>query len=369
MNTLEKLKVLGAGAKYDTSCGGDNRKTHPEMPVYGIYNAVAYGKCMPLLKVLQSNHCIHDCRYCANSGCVKKASFRPRELAGVFQNFLRKGYVEGLFLSSAIDRDPEQAAARMIETAEIVRAGGFKGYIHLKALPGISRSSLGRLCGLADRVSINVEAPSRGRMNELSSTKNFGTDILRRMAWLGEMKGKGRMRNFTTQFVLGANDETDIEYLRMSRWMCSNLGLWRSYFSAFSPVMGTPLEDREKENPKREHALYQADWLHRVYGFGLEEVESLADEDGFLPLEKDLKMCYANGRKTAYPVDVNRASFSELLRVPGIGPVGAERIVKRRHRGVNVSGLGELRDMGVVVKRAMNFIVLDGGRQSRLCDY
>ncbi|MFH1447944.1 MAG: radical SAM protein [Candidatus Micrarchaeota archaeon] len=370
MNTLEKLKILGAGAKYDTSCGGDERKRYPEKPVYGIYNAIAYGKCMPLLKVLQSNHCIHDCKYCFNSRDCKRTSFEPGELAGVFRNFLSKGYVEGLFLSSGVVGDPDLAVEKVIETAEIVRKGGFGGYMHLKALPGVSRSNLERLGELADRVSINIEAPSKGRLNELSGTKDFRIDILRRMGWLGEMKRKGRLKNFTTQFVLGANDESDIEYLDTCRWMYGKLGLWRAYFSAFSPVKGTPLGHKKGENPLREHALYQADWLYRVYRFAFEEVRGMVDESGFLPLGKDLKLHYANGVMANCPVDVNSAKFSELLRVPGIGPRSAERIMKKRTAGKRITGIGELKTMGVVVKRAMNFIIMDGGgRQGRLFEY
>ncbi|MFH0817479.1 MAG: radical SAM protein [Candidatus Micrarchaeota archaeon] len=372
MNTLEKLKILGAGAKYDTSCGGDERKKNPEQPLYGIYNAIAYGKCFPMLKVLQTNNCVHDCKYCVNS-CKgrERATFEPRELAGVFGNFLQKRYVEGMFLSSAVGGDPDIATERMIETAEIVRGKlGFGGYIHLKALPGTSRDYIERLCELANRVSINVEAPSAGRMNELSSTKAFRTDILRRMGWLGEMKRRGRLTNFTTQFVVGANGESDLEYLRMSKRMYENFDLWRAYFSSFSPVKGTGLEARNAENPMREHALYQADWLLRVYGFGFGEIESIAGKDERLPVGKDLKMAYAEARKDLYPVDVNEAKFSELVRVPGIGTISANRILRARAEGKKISSLSELKGMGVAIKRANCFVTVDGSaRQSRLGEY
>ena len=372
MNTLEKLKILGAGAKYDTSCGGDERKKHPEQPLYGIYNAIAYGKCFPMLKVLQTNSCAHDCKYCVNS-CRERAraTFEPGELAGVFGEFAKKGLVEGLFLSSAVGGDPDLASERMLETAEIVRGKlGFGGYIHLKALPGASRDCIERLCGLANRVSINIEAPSAGRMNELSSTKAFRNDILRRMGWLGQMKRSGRLTNFTTQFVVGANGESDLEYLQMCEWMYGNLGLWRAYFSSFSPVRGTGLERRIAESPLREHALYQADWLLRVYGFRFEEIEGLTGKGGRLPVGEDLKLKYANSRKELYPVEVNEAKFSELIWVPGIGPTSASRIMKARNAGKKISGLRELGDFGVALKRATNFIVIDGaGRQSRLGEY
>ncbi len=372
MNTVEKLKILGASAKYDTSCGGDERRKRPEQPQYGIYNAIAYGKCFPMLKVLQTNACVHDCKYCINS-CKgrEKTAFEPRELANVFGNFLRMGYVEGMFLSSAVGDDPDLATEKMIETAEIVRGGlGFGGYIHLKALPGSSRDYVERLCELANRVSINIEAPSAGRMNELSSTKAFRNDILRRMGWLGEMKRIGRLTNFTTQFVVGANGESDLEYLRMSKWMYGHFGLWRAYFSSFSPVPGTGLEKRVPENPLREHALYQADWLLRDYGFEVEEVEEIVGENGRLPVGEDLKMTFAEARPDAYPVDVNDAKFSELVRVPGIGPTSANRIVRARNEGKRITSIGDLRTAGVALKRAANFITIDGnGRQSRLGGY
>lgn len=372
MNTLEKLRILGSGAKYDTSCGGDNRKKNPEIPTHGIYNAIAYGKCMPMLKVLQTNSCIHDCRYCVNS-CKKenRATFEPVELSNLFGNFLQKGYVEGLFLSSAVAGDPDAASERMIETAELIRGKlGFRGYIHLKALPGVSRDNLERLCSLANRVSINIEAPSTGRLNELSGTKEFKTDILRRMGWLSGLKRQGKLTNFTTQFVVGANGESDLEYLQMCRWMYEHLELWRAYFSSFSPVSGTPLERGAAASPLREHALYQADWLYRVYGFGFGELEDMADDDGFLPLGTDLKLSYANANCDRYPVDINSAPFTELVTVPGIGPLSAERIVKKRNAGGRIAGLGELREMGVALKRAMNYITIDGSmRQSRLGEY
>ncbi len=372
MNTLEKLAVLGSGAKYDTSCGGDERKKHPEKPVYGIYNAIAYGKCVPLLKVLVTNRCIHDCRYCVNTcGNRIKADFELRELAGVFGNFLRKGYIEGMFLSSAVCGDPDSSGEKIIEAAEIVRKEmKFRGYIHLKALPGMSRENLERMCMLADRVSINIEAPSSGRLNELSSTKEFGTDIMRRMEWLSEMKKTGKLANFTTQFVVGANGESDLEYMQMCRRLYMGFGLWRAYFSSFSPVKGTGLEAMPAENPAREHALYQADWLYRVYGFRFFELEALAGKSGNFPLGKDLKLELANANPSLYPIDVNSAPFSELIRVPGIGPKSAENLLRKRNSGKRISGLGELRSLGVVVKRASNFIEMDGfGKQCRLFEF
>ncbi|MFH1471108.1 MAG: radical SAM protein [Candidatus Micrarchaeota archaeon] len=371
MSTMEKLKILGGGARYDTSCGGDDRKKHPERPLHGIYNAVAHGKCMPMLKVLQSNHCIHDCKYCPNSCKGKRTQFEPRELAGIFGEYLKRGYVEGLFLSSGVHGDPDIATERMIETAEIIRHGmKFNGYIHLKALPGVSRDYLGRLCELANRVSINIEAPSKSRLNELSSTKSFGTDILRRMEWLRGFRREGKLANFTTQFVVGANGETDLEYLGMAREMYKDFGLWRAYYSTFYPIKGTMLENRKVVDSRREHALYQADWLYRVYGMGFEEVASVAAGDGMLPVGEDLKLSYARKRSELYPVEVNNAKHAELVRVPGIGPTSANNILKARTAGKKISSLDELRIMGVVLKRAMNFVTINGNlRQSRLGEY
>jgi predicted DNA-binding helix-hairpin-helix protein len=327
---------------------------------------------MPMLKVLQTNNCIHDCRYCVNS-CKDgpRASFEPEELAWVFENFLKRGYVRGLFLSSAVSGDPDLASERMIETAELIRGKmGFRGYVHLKVLPGTSRSNVERVCSLANRVSINMEAPSRTRLSELSSTKEFKNDILRRMGWLGEMKRTGRLANFTTQFVVGANGESDMEYLSGCVRLYGGFGLWRPYFSLFKPVKGTALQGSTQGNPLREHALYQADWLLRAYGFRLEELRDIANDDGLLPLGRDLKLECAKRNGHAFPVDINSAKYGELLRVPGIGPVSAGRIVRARNEGRGIGEAAELRKMGVVLRRAEGFVEIgSSGRQSRLVEY
>jgi len=276
-------------------------------------------------------------------------------------NLYKSGIVEGLFLSSAIPTEPEIVMGKMIETLEIIRYRyRFRGYIHQKILPGSSYDSVKRASKLADRLSINIEAPSRDRLSCLSSTKDYMTDIVRRQRWLKRMEMPA---GHTTQFVVGAGDENDCEILDMLNYEYKTLDLRRGYFSAFKPCRGTALENREAAPKLREHRLYNTDFLLRKYGFPLGEVKDVLDDEGNLP-RQDPKMMIARNYFDK-PVDVNAATYDELLHVPGIGDIGAKRIIARR-KNMKIMRKRELAELGVVVKRAEAFLKIDGWSQRRI---
>lgn len=374
MGALEKLNLLGAATKYDICTSSHSRRRPTGRGRVGAptssgicHSFTPDGRCVSLLKTLFTNACYHDCRYCANStSCSKKpipTTFEPDELCRLFLDYYRRNFVEGLFLSSGVIGSADRTTEKMIETAErLRRVYHFEGYVHLKVLPGVDQSHLRALCGLADRVSVNLEAPSAGRLGELSSTKDFGNDLERRMSWISSWAPPSGQ---TTQFVLGPSGESDVEYLAQLRRLYSSFNVRRAYFSAFEPCVGTPLENSNSIPLVREHRLYEADWLLRVYGFGFDEVKSALDENGNLPLTTDVKSALATAAPDRFPLDPNEAAKEDLLRVPGIGPLSAERIVAERRRTAFAS-LAELQSMGVVTKRAAPFLELHGIRQATL---
>ncbi|MGQ9597444.1 MAG: helix-hairpin-helix domain-containing protein [Thermoproteota archaeon] len=274
-----------------------------------------------------------------------------------------RNMVQGLFLSSGIGRDPDVTMEGMIQAVEVLRGRyGFHGYIHRKILPGSSRYNVERAVQLADRVSLNVEASSETRLREVATVKNYGTDILRRQAWVRELSSS-LPSGQTTQFIVGAADETDLEIIRRMCWLYEEMDMRRVYYSAFEPIPRTELQSRPATPSWREHRLYQVDNLYRVYRYSITEIEE-ALIDGFLP-NVDPKITLAR-RFFEGPVDVNEASLYELLRVPGIGPVSARRIISLRRRGVKIRSRKQLAEAGVVLMRAQPFLKLFGSYQSVL---
>ncbi len=331
------------------------------MPADGIYPASSFdGRRTLLLKVLQSNECVNDCSYCVNR-CgrgLRRASFEPGELAGLFRKYLGEGFVEGLFLSSGVC-DPGDCMDKILETVSLVRRGGFGGYIHTKILPGASRDQVRCAAELSTRLSVNVEAPSSGRLSELSSQKDYRYDILRRMRWIrGEVR-RGRVPGGqTTQFIVGAGGESDYEILEMAGWLYGEMDLRRTYFSAFSPVSDTPLSGHPKTPGIREYRLYQADFLLREYGFRFRDL--VFDEDGCMPYNLDPKLAYALENRGFFPVDVGEADVGELMLVPGIGPKTAQRIVAARDSNLKLQSL--------IPKKALPFLAVAGTRQMSIGD-
>ncbi len=365
MEIEDKLETLSAAARFDV-CGYSGSPPAEQSPLRFIYRAVLPGGgCVSLFKVLLTNVCTNDCAYCANrvGRDCPRATFQPEELARIFIQLYERRLVQGLFLSSGIAGNASRTMEKMITTVEILRQRyGFKGYIHLKILPGASFDCVEAGCRLASRVSVNIEAPTAHHLARLSSKKNIYQGIIEPMRWVKKIIASNEMlvpAGQTTQFVVGAADETDRHLLETTEALYRELGLRRVYFSAFKPVSGTPLEDHLPTSPTREHRLYQTDRLLRSYGFSLQEVELALNDEGNLSLKRDPKIVIAQKQPWLFPVDVNKASYEELLRVPGIGPVSARRIVdaRREHR---INSMGQLRKMRVVVRRAAPYIWFKG---------
>ncbi|MGB9936343.1 MAG: radical SAM protein [Methanobacterium sp.] len=371
MMNLEKLRALGESAKYDL-CNyvSGNVETYAEGRIPGVYNSTTpNGQCMPIFKVLMTNKCSNDCKYCMNNSKSKLEFYKyePLELSRIFMEYYNKRYVEGLFLSSGIEGSIDSSMEREVEVARILRNYGYDGYIHLKILPGTSLDLIKRAMQLANRVSVNIESATEGGLEELASTKNFKIDILRRIKWINRLSKKDphlAPSGQTTQFIVGATDETDEEILKRTKWLYDKYDVRRSYFSAFNPLKDTPLEYREEPHPLRTGRLYQADYLLNSYGFSLDEL--IFDEEGNIDTQIDPKYSFALNNRDLFPLDVNSSSFDELIRVPGIGNISAKRIITLRKRGAKINKLEELRNLGVAIKRAGPFIKLNKSYQSTL---
>lgn len=385
MQTLEKLKVLSDSAKYDVACtsSGADRGAPTDGGMGNAYAAgichsfSADGRCISLLKVLLSNSCAYDCKYCVNrrSNDVPRATFEPRELADLAMNFYRRNYIEGLFLSSGILRNPDYTCEQMIEVLRILREEyRFHGYIHAKAIPGADSLLLGRLGALADRMSVNIEMPSQKSLAVLAPDKSKA-NILKPMGFItGKIKENttelARYRHTprfapagqSTQMIIGATPDTDFQILKLSEALYRRYALKRVFFSAYIPVSSDPLLPALTVKPPllREHRLYQADWLLRFYGFRADE---LLDEthQSFHPM-LDPKCNWALNHPELFPVDANLAPYEMLLRVPGVGVKGARRIITARRAGTLRTE--DLKKLGIVMKRARYFIV-GAGRGER----
>lgn len=373
MNTLQKVKVLGESARWDTcASSASNRKVKTDDRIgnaagCGICHSFTEdGKCISLWKTLYSNACSFDCKYCSNAaGCNKKpARFEPEEFAKVFMPLYVRNYVEGLFLSSAVEKDPDKTTEKMLEAVELIRSKyKFQGYVHFKVLPGTSYELIKQASEFSDRMSINLEAPNKSRMSEISSVKDYKIDILRRQAWLKRMKLHSGQ---TTQLVVGGSDETDLEILKMIDWEYENMELKRGYYSAFMPVPKTPFERKPRVELMREHHLYNVDFMLRKYNIPFREFKEVMD-DGMLP-KIDPKIALARLNFDS-GLDVNEAKWDDLIRVPGIGPQSAYRILEMQRGNVKIMKKGQLHRMGIVLKRALPFIRLDGKRQKMLHEF
>ena len=369
MVTTDRLETLVGAARFD-SCGasGSSSRTSvsPRSPMRFIHRAaLPGGGSVCLFKVLLTNICINDCGYCVNQigRDVPRCSFQPEELAKLYMEMHRKRLVQGLFLSSGIGKDASRTMEQMVNTVEILRhTYEYKGYIHLKILPGASFDCIEAGAKLADRVSVNIEAPTVRHLARLSRKKDLYSGILERMRWVKKLTDKDETivpSGQTTQFVVGAAGETDRDILHATEALYGDVGLRRAYFSAFSPVRDSRLEELRPTPPIREHRLYQVDWLFRVYGFSPGEIELTLNTEGNLPLAKDPKITVAQKQPWLFPVDINKATYQELLRVPGIGPTSAGRIVEAR-RDHSINSVQQLRKMRVVTGRAVPYIGFKG---------
>ncbi len=318
------------------------------------------GGCGRLLKVLLDGRCSYDCAYCGVRARRGGCSATPAGIADTFLRMHREGRADGLFLSSGIAGDVDLAMEGIVETGEVLRRRGFRGYLHLKVLPGASRADITDAARVASRISINIEAPSASRLSEVAGVKDYRCDIEKRQAWVAEaMPGR-----HTTQLVVGAAGESDAEILSCISRQYGRLAPARVYYSAFTPVAGTPLECREATPLWRQRRLYQVDALVHFYQFSPDLIRDVMDDDGFLP-DADPKRVLA---RDLPPVDINTAPLAAILRVPGIGPVGARRICAMRRKASLVSP-ADLRKCGIRMKDAAPFVRFGREVQARLSSF
>jgi putative DNA modification/repair radical SAM protein len=380
VDLMEKLEILSDAAKYDAACTSSGvSRTAPRGGIGSCtaaglcHSFAADGRCISLLKVLMTNACIYDCKYCVNrrSNDTRRAAFSPRELAHLTIQFYRRNYIEGLFLSSGILKNPDYTCERLIETLSLLRGEyRFGGYIHVKAIPGADDALIRRLGLLADRMSVNIELPSHQSLEKLAPDKTKNS-ILRPMGFIRSaiVESSAELVRYhsaprfapagqSTQMIIGATPDTDFQILRLTQSLYRKYALKRVFFSAYMPVQSDSLLPSIDTKPPllREHRLYQADWLLRFYGF---EASELLDEthQSFNPLI-DPKCNWALNHMEQFPVEVNTAPYELLLRVPGVGVKSAQRIVAARRRtSLDFDGL---RRIGVVLKRAQYFLLCRG---------
>lgn len=336
--------------------------------------ALPNGKRITLLKTLLTSACERDCYYCPfRAGRdFRRATLSPDEMAGAILSLHHAGIIQGAFLSSGIAGGSVRTQDRLIATAEILRAKyHFQGYLHLKLMPGAELAQVERAMQLANRVSLNLEAPNSHRLSLLAPQKEFAEELIRPLKWVDEIRRNkssfmggwnGRWPSMTTQFVVGAVGESDLELLSTTESLYKMIGLARVYYSAFNPVSDTPFESQPPASSIREHRLYQASFLLRDYGFDLEDIPF--ESSGNLPLDEDPKLAWARKHLSESPTEINRASRHELLRIPGIGLKGAKAIISARLRS-NLRELEDLHKIGIDHLRAAPFILLDGKRPSR----
>jgi predicted DNA-binding helix-hairpin-helix protein len=328
------------------------------------------GRRMRMLKTLLTSACERNCYYCPfRAGRdFHRATLKPDEMANVFTSMHAAGLVQGMFLSSGIAGGGIRAQDKILDTAEILRyKKGFNGYLHLKLMPGADKAQVERAMQIADRVSINLEAPNAIRLEGLAPSKTFLDELLQPLRWVQEIRQTSmasdawnqRWPSSTTQFVVGAAGESDLELLKTTAYLYKTLGLKRAYYSPFRPISDTPLENLPPVSKKREQRLYQASFLLRDYGFSLEDIS--VDSEGRLPLDKDPKLYWAERNLAEHPLEVNRANRADLLHIPGIGPRGVRAIVAARRRGA-LHDLEDLKKIGVNAHRAAPYILLDGRR-------
>lgn len=363
MDVLERLRILGGTAADDLDGPGSRpaARAGRAPAAAGIARvSLPGGRTVPVLRLLMTNVCELNCGYCAinRERNVRRASLRPEEVARLTAEFARRGLIAGLFLSSGVAGGPARTTERMLQAVEILRERErFRGYVHLKLMPGVSEDYVERALDLADRVSINLEAATEDALRAIAPMKDYRKLV-------GPMAAAHRLAarregalpaGQVTQVVVGAAGESDREILTTAGALYRQFRLRRVYYSAYHPVCGQVLAPPTP--PIREHRLYQADWLVRHYGF--RPADLVLDDRGNLPLRVDPKLAWALAHPERFPVEVNTADLRALLLVPGIGPISARRILSLRPE-VRVRDLRDLARLGVVVKRARHFLTLDG---------
>ena len=366
---VEKLDLLSRDSRYDLACACAPRKDeHRRRSEDGrwIYPvSLPGGGSTFLFKVLLSNKCVNNCRYCPlrADSAARRCDLTPEELARAFLSYYKAGMVSGLFLSSAVSKSPDDTMEGINRVALYLRRAEFKGYIHLKIIPGASDAAIIQSVGLATAVSLNIETAGESNFRILSTTKDYTRDIIRPIKLISALTAKGSRHagvTQTTQFVVGAANETDREILRYSWRLYKGLGLARVYFSAYQRGAGSPELPGERSGTAdsdllmREHRLYQADWLIRKYGFDAEEIP--IDTAGNLSLAEDPKEICAGMHPEFYPVNINTDNPYRLLRVPGLGQVTVGRILQFRKNGARIRSLGDLGRLNKTIRKAVAYV-------------
>jgi predicted DNA-binding helix-hairpin-helix protein len=379
-DAYEKLQILGGMASDDiltSSPDGRGRQetrkpySNPKKnPVAGVYRAsMPNGKYINLMRVMFTDFCMMGCAYCPNSIYVprKRYAFKREELAQTFMELHQRHTVNGLFLSSGIAGSGSKTTEKLVERVELIRCKyGFRGYIHMKVLPGTEYQYVEAAHRLGTRLSVNIETPTAEMMQRINPHKDLQRDILDPMDWIDRLtrESTGGTVGQATQFVVGAADESDRQIFQRIDQLYTDWNLKRVYYAPFRPARCTPLEEHPPTPSMREHRLYQMDWLKRVYQFSNAEIDLAFDRSGFLSLERDPKTAIAIEILDAFPVHLNAASKEQLLRVPGVCPTSADRIVQNRQRH-SIDNWRDLQAMGVVRKRAWPFLVFPSQRPPR----
>ena len=379
MELKRKLSILSDAAKYDVSCSssGSNRKNTANGIGQAHNSGICHswsedGRCISLLKILLTNKCIYSCEYCINrkENNVERAEFTPEEVADLTINFYKRNYIEGLFLSSGVVKSPDYTMIKLIRVAEILRnEKKFNGYIHMKAIPGASEELIERLGKLIDRMSINIELPTKSSLKMLAPQKTYES-IEKPMSFINESITQYKIDKKTirktplflpagqsTQMIVGAAGESDLTIINKASSLYEDYKLKRVFYSGFVPVIKSKYTEKIKKVPMlREHRLYQADWLMRFYKFKSNEI--LNEKNPFFDLTLDPKAFWAVQNVANFPIEINRASYDELLRVPGFGPTYAMRIINAR-KFANLS-FDDLTSLKISLKKAKNFILVNG---------
>jgi predicted DNA-binding helix-hairpin-helix protein len=374
---LTKLEQIGNATAFEPAGDAPARETAAAGRQQGHFQAHSLADCItqvatptgqkPILKTMLTTACERNCFYCPfRAGRTKTArvTFGPDELARGFAALQQAGQVDGLFLTSGIIRGSVATEDRLLATTELIRGHyGYRGYIHLKIMPGIEREQLYRAMQLADRVSVNLEAPTQERLNALAPKKDFTRELLQMLHWAETIRREHpeeRLARTVTQFVVGAAGDTDRELMALSARLYRQWGLTRAYYSAFHPIAQTPLEHLPATDPVRERRLYQASFLLRDFGWGVDDLPFQAD--GNLRTDVDPKQAWGEAHLRHAPLEVMTASREQLLRVPGIGPVAAAAILRAR-RATRLTDLSQLRRLGIrAPEQAAPYILLNGHR-------
>lgn len=365
MELKEKLIILADSAKYDASCSSSGSKRSAGKIGNAEYAGICHsfasdGRCISLLKILMTNCCIYDCKYCLNrkSNNIKRAIFTPEEICSITINFYKRNYIEGLFLSSGIVKSPDYTMELIIKTVYLLRNKyHFGGYIHAKAIPGASEILVKKLGSLVDRLSANVELPTESGLKLLAPNKE-SSKVDKLMKYIKENKSnKFVPAGQSTQMIIGATNESDLDIMNKSEFMYKNYNLKRVFYSAYIPVNKDKLLPSLKTPPLvRENRLYQADWLLRYYGFKVEDI--LNDASPNFNLLLDPKCDFALRHLDEFPKEINKCSYQDLLKIPGIGVTSAKRIISsRKYFTIEFK---DLKRMGIVLKRAKYFITCNG---------